>query len=290
MQQLEEAKKDVDAALALDGKNADARHFSARIALTMGDIDRAEREVRIARELAPRDPRIGTTYAAILMGRKANREAIGVLGEVIHEYPNYLYARKLRATLYQYLGDCCSPGNYRVALEDYEYLIRHGAPDAGLLSQRAAMLISLGDPEPAISDLTTALVLQPDNQLLLKSRAEAYATVHRDALAVKDYDVLLAEAAPGVPLYAMLDEHRAKMLVGRAYSLVELKRFPEAVEDVVAAVSIGGKRSILRAQVLLRRHGFTDVPIDGQNSSTLRQALSSCFGLKACYQPVMREI
>jgi tetratricopeptide (TPR) repeat protein len=290
MQEPKKALGEADAAIALDGGSTQARHLAARLALTLFDIDRAEREAAIARKLAPRDPQIGTTYASILVARQANREAVGVLDDVMRRHPDYLFARKQHAVLFSYLGECCSRGNYQVALKDYDYLIRRAAPDSGLLGQRAAVLIALGKPEPAVADLTAALALSPDNALLLISRAEAYAALEQDALAVKDYDVVLSEAAPGVPLHVIPYDRRAKLLAARALSLVQLKRFSDAANDVVAAISVGGKPAILRAQVLLRRHGFPDVPIDGKNSAELRQALSACFGLKACYQPVMQAI
>jgi len=290
MQEPEKALREVDAAIALDAGSAEARHLAARLSLTLFDIDRAEREIVIARKLAPQDPQIGTTYAAVLVGRQANREAVGVLDDVIRRHPNYLFARKEHATLFAYMGECCARGNYQVALADYDYLIRHGVPESGLLAQRAAALLAIGRPEPAVADLTAALALAPDDALLLISRAEAYAVLERDDLAVKDYDAVLTDVAPGVPLHVLPNDRRAKLLAARALSLVQLKRFSDAVNDVVAAISVGGKAAILRAQVLLRRHGFPDVPIDGENSSQLRQALSACFGLKACYQPVMRAI
>lgn len=290
MQEPDKALKEVDAAIALDGENIDARHLAARISLSKFDIDRAEREIVVARRLAPHDPRIGITYADVLVGRRANREAVGVLNQIIHEHPNDLFARDKRATLFTYLGECCSPGNYPVALNDYNYMIQHGAPDATLLARRAGVLVAIGRLEPAVSDLTEALGLSPDNALMLKLRAEAYAALGKDDLAVKDYDALLAEAAPGVPLHVLPYDMRAKVLVARGFSLVQLKRFGDAARDVIAAISVGGKPAILRAQVLLRRHGFPDVPIDGEASEKLQQALTACFGLKSCYQPVMRAI
>jgi hypothetical protein len=48
--------------------------------------------------------------------------------------------------------------------------------------------------------------------------------------------------------------------------------------------------AILRAQVLLRRNGFGDVPLDGHDSPQLCQALSVCFGLDVCFQGIMRAI
>lgn len=288
--QPEKAQKETDAALALDGNNAELRHLAARIAFTLYDVDRAEREIVVARRLKPHDPRIGTTYAEILIARRANREVVGVFDDVISNHPDYLFAREQRATFFTYLGQCCARGNYLVALEDLEYLIRHKAPDTGLLAKRAAILLVVGETKLAVADLSAALQLAPGRVDLLTERAQAYRRLGQDDLAVKDYDAVLADAAPDAPLYAMADGRRAKLLVRRAQSLVQLKRFADAARDAVAAMSVGGKAAILRAEILLRRHGFPDVPIDGENSARLRQALGACFGLKTCYQPVIQAI
>ena len=290
MQEPEQALQETDAALALDGDNAEARHLAGRIYLTLFDLNRAEREVTTARRLKSHDPRIETTYAVVLIGRRANREAVGVLDDVIRRYPGYQFARNQRATLFTYLGECCARGNYQVALTDYEFLIRNNAPDPSLLGKRAGILLSLGQTESAVADLSDAIKLSPSNVDLLITRADAYVALNNDELAVKDYNAVLADAAPGVPLYVLPGERRAKLLVARAYSLVRLRHLEDAVRDADAAISVGGKSAILRAQILLRRHGFPDVPVDGENSDKLKQALSACFGLKACYQPVLRAI
>jgi hypothetical protein len=59
---------------------------------------------------------------------------------------------------------------------------------------------------------------------------------------------------------------------------------------MVTAIGLGGVPAILRAQVLLRRNGFADVPLDGHDSPQLRQALTACFGLDVCFQGIMRAI
>ncbi len=56
------------------------------------------------------------------------------------------------------------------------------------------------------------------------------------------------------------------------------------------AISLGGIQTILRAQVLLRRSGFSDIPLDGHDSPALRRALTACFGLDACFQGIMKSI
>jgi Tfp pilus assembly protein PilF len=284
------ALKEADAAISLDADSAQARHLASRIAMTLGDLDRAEREVRIALRLHPRDPHIGTTYAMLLLARGATREAVGVLNDVISRSPDYLFARSQRAMFFAYLGQCCSRANYKVALDDYDFLIGRTPLDPVLFSQRAAIRLAIGQPEAAIEDLSAALKLAPDRVDLMISRADTYRAAGRDDLAVKDYDSILAEASPGVPLYIMPPDRSAKLLVARAQSLVRLKRFTDAARDVVMAMTAGGKPAILRAQVFLRRHGYPDVPIDGENSTKLRQALAACFGLDACYRPVMQAI
>lgn len=289
MQDAERAQKEVDSALALDSNNAEVRHLAARIAFTLLDVDRAENEITIARGLKPHDALIDTTYANILIARQANREAVGVLNDVIRRHPDYLFARELHATLFTYMGECCARGNYQVALDDYEYLIQHNRTDATLLSKRAAVLLAIGDPKSAIVDLTAAIELAPQQYLMMAARADAYAAAGFDELALHDYDTLLA-TDHGAPLYVMFDNDRAKLLAKRANVYLQLKRFDDAARDMVTAIGMGGTPAILRAQVLLRRHGFSEVPLDGHDSPALRQALTSCFGLNACFQGIMRAI
>jgi hypothetical protein len=94
----------------------------------------------------------------------------------------------------------------------------------------------------------------------------------------------------GAPVHVTLDNERAKLLTGRAFSYVRLRRFEDAANDVVAAISIGGTQAILRHQVLLRRSGFPEVPLDGHDSPNLRRALIACFGLDACSQAIRKSI
>jgi hypothetical protein len=49
----------------------------------------------------------------------------------------------------------------------------------------------------------------------------------------------------------------------RAMVLADLGRPVEAAEDILEAVTLGGKQKILRLQVYLRQRGFPDVALDG---------------------------
>jgi tetratricopeptide (TPR) repeat protein len=278
MQEFDKALADADAALKIAPNDIEFRHLAGRIAQTIGNDERAEQEFVAIRKIRPNDPRINTSYAIMLSGR-ANAQALRVLGEVIDKHPDYLLARWERARLYSYLGECCSVGNFLPAVADLAYLIQNTPPDATLLAMRA---------NAAVVDLTAALELTPGRADLLQSRAKASAAAGFYDLAAKDLDTLL-EMQGTTPIYAMFENERAKLLMDRAAALVELGRLSDAAKDAIAAVSLGGKKVVLRAQVMLRRHGFPDIPIDGQVSASLEQALSACFGLKACYQD-MRAI
>jgi len=43
------------------------------------------------------------------------------------------------------------------------------------------------------------------------------------------------------------------------------RRFNEVAHDMVNAIGLGGVPTTVRAQVPLRRNGFSDVPLDGQD-------------------------
>jgi hypothetical protein len=114
-------------------------------------------------------------------------------------------------------------------------------------------------------------------------RAEA------DEFALRDYDAVLATDHGKAP-YPLSNEDRAGILQKRAFSYVHLRRFDDAASDMISSVNIGGTAAILRMQVLLRRHGFSEVPVNGHESPALHKALVACFGINACFQGVMQPI
>lgn len=282
MQDLKRARSEADAILAIDPKDLQARHLSARISLTLADIPRAEADLDLARKQAPEDPDLHATYAKLLQYRPADTESLREFLAVVQKHPSHLYAREEAAQLLM------KSREYRVALANFNYLIEH-KPSGELFVQRAQAFLALGQPQSAAADFSSALVLDPENYILLVSRAEAYALAQQDEPAVKDFNSLLA-IVDGTPHYALGNADRAKLLAERARSLARLHRFADAADDMMEALSIGGSSAILRAQVFLRRNGFPEVPIDGKDAPVLRQAISACFNLNACFQGIMQSI
>ena len=158
-----------------------------------------------------------------------------------------------------------------------------------MLVQRSETFLALGKPQSAAADLSAALKIEPNQFMLTIARADADAAAGLGELALRDYDSVLTMDR-GVPLYVMFDNDRAKLLAKPANVYIQLKCFDDAAHDMVTAIGLGGVPAILRAQVLLRRNGFADVPLDGHDPPQLRQALTACFALDVCFQSIMRAI
>jgi tetratricopeptide (TPR) repeat protein len=283
MQDFDKARAETELALAIDPNDLKARHLSARLALTVGDIARAEADLATARKQAPDDPDVRATCAMLLQSRPADLESLREFEAVILKHPHHRFAREQRAQLLMRLGQ------YAAALEDFNFIVDDNPPNTNSLVRRSEAFLALGKPQSAVADLSTAIKMEPSRFDLLAARADAYVRADLGELALRDYDAVLAMTG-STPLYVMFDNERAKLLAKRANTYVRLRRFDDAAGDMVTAISLGGVPAILRAQVLLRRHGFSDVPLDGHDSPALRQALTACFGLNACFQGIMRAI
>jgi tetratricopeptide (TPR) repeat protein len=282
MQQLEKALAEIDLALVIDPDNLPARHLAGRLALTLGDIERAERELLLARKQAPDDPDVQATYAVFLQSRSAGLESLRELQDILTKHPDHLFAREQRALLLMNFRQ------YEAALADLNVIIE-SRPSVPALVRRAKAFLGLRRAQSAVADYSAALALAPGNQLLRVARADAYVEAGLDELALRDYDVVLTMDR-GTPLYVMMDNDRAKLLAKRASAFVHLRRFDDAAADMITAITLGGQPAVLRAQILLRRSGFSEVPLDGKDSPALRKALSACFGLNVCFQGIMRAI
>ena len=290
MQQFGKGLAETDAALAIDPNDVKALHLAARFSLSLGDIDRAERDIILARKRVPTDAAVNTTYAMVLLARHATTEAFKVLQSVVVSHPDFIYAREQRAAIRILWGELQSARpEYEAALADYNFIIERSPPSARLFAMRARVFLVLDRPDSAAADLSAAVKLEPASFALLAERASAYMQTGLDELAVQDLNEVLGTTG-GSPVYVMMRDDRAKLLSKRARAYTHLHRFEDAARDAVAAVSLGGTAAILRMQVFLRRNGFPEAPLDGKDSSALREAISACFGLNACSQGLMQAI
>jgi tetratricopeptide (TPR) repeat protein len=279
---LKNALVEADEALKLDSNNVDIRHLVARLALSVGDSERAEHEIGIALQQRPGDVNLQATNAARFINARPD-EAWRLFDQILTEHPDHRFSREMRARLELTLGRA------KDAVTDLDILLAGKERNANLLALRADANTAGGNLKQAIADLTEALSESPDDFVLLTDRAMANQMLGDDNAALADLNSLLGPVS-GNPNYAIGGNQLAQYRMQRAFVLVHLKRFADAATDAVDALSVGGRRSLLQAQIFLRHNGFPEVPLDGQSSESLKQAMQACMGLNSCFEKVSGSI
>jgi predicted Zn-dependent protease len=274
---------EADEALKLTPDDVDVRHLVARLAMSVGEEGRAEREFRIALQQRPDDPNIQASSATRLL-LVNNEEALRAFDAVVAAHPDHRYSRESRAKLLIQLGQA------ERAVIDLDFLLAGDHRDVNLLALRANANIVAGHPQQAVADLTEALKQSSARPDLLAIRALAYEMLGDDKAALGDYETVLGPIGGGQPNYAMRGDELAKFRMQRALVAVRLRRFADAAAEAVDALGAGGRRSLLRAQVFLRQNGFPEIPLDGQQSDNLRRAMQSCMGLNSCFEKISRSL
>lgn len=282
MGQLKNALVEADQALKLTPDDVDSRHLVARLALSIGDFERAEHEIEIALQQRPDDANLQATKAAGFINTRPD-EAMRLFDRILTEHPDHRFSRESRARLRLALGHA------KEAVADLDILLAGKERDTNLLALRADAQITAGNVRQGVADLTEALNQSPDRSDLLTSRATANEMLGDDEAALADLDTLLGPVG-GSPNYALGGDQLGLYRLQRALVLVHLKRFADAATDAVNALNVGGRRSVLQAQIFLRHNGFPEVPLDGQSSESLKRAMQACMGLGSCFEKVIGSI
>jgi Tfp pilus assembly protein PilF len=275
---LRTAFLEADEALKLNPADVDIRHLVARLAMSIGDNNRAEREIKIALQQRPDDANLQATNAARLLDTRYD-EALREFDQILSTHPDHRFSRESRAGLLLTLGRA------REAVADLDILLASDHRDAKLLAQRGMANLAAGNPQQAVADITEALKDIPGGYYLLIERAAANEILGDDEAALRDYDTLLGPIG-GQPNYAIGGNELAKFRMQRALVSVRLKRFSDAAAEAIAALNVGGRRSLLKAQIFLRQNGFPEIPLDGQSSENLRTAMQACMGLNSCFEKI----
>jgi Tfp pilus assembly protein PilF len=280
MAQLKDALVEADEALKLAPADVDIRHLVARLALSVGDHERAEQEIKTALQERPDDPDLQATNAARFMYAPRPDEALRLFSQIISAHPDHRFSRESRGRLLMTLG------RSKEAVADFDTLLAGKERDTNLLALRADAHIGAGDFQQAVTDLTDALSQAPRRYDLLTRRAIANESLGDDNAALVDFNSILGPL-DGSPHYAIGGNELMQYKMQRAFVLVHLKRFSDAATDAVSALNIAGRQSLLQAQIFLRHNGFPDVPLDGQSSENLKRAMQACMGLNSCFEKVI---
>jgi tetratricopeptide (TPR) repeat protein len=280
---LPQALRETDAALGLEPRNAALRHLAARLVMSTGDYVRAERDIAVALELAPSDPDIAASHAALLELQQNSHGALDVYNSILAQHPDHAFSRAARAKLFLAMAQ---PDN---AIADFDAVLAGNHPDDAVLPLRARAYMQIGKPELAIADYNNALARHPAELDLVMERAVAYALAGDDAAALADFETVLGPVG-AAPRYAIGGAELAKYRTQRALLLVHQKRFADAASEMADALYAGGKSTVLRVQLFLRHNGFPETPLDGRDSDALRQSLRACFGLNSCFQQISDQL
>jgi tetratricopeptide (TPR) repeat protein len=283
-QKYDKAREETDVAVGIDETNVSARFLRARLSMTLFEWPAAERDLLILRKQAPNDVDIRATAAHLLLANPSQLEALREFHRIVSEHPDHLFSREQRARL------LLERKQADAALNDLNFILEAQPNYQFAHKLRAQAMQMAGRNLPAVADIKAGQKDEPDNALSLAQRAEAYAKAGNDELALKDYDRVLTILEGGSPLYVMPGNMRSELLVKRAHVLVNLRQLDRAADDAVMAAKVGGVQAALRAQIKLRRSGFSEVPLDGKLSPELRKGLIACFGQKVCFQGVMKAI
>lgn len=154
-------------------KMIEARLALGAVAYGMGDVDRAERIVRQAQELAPDDPRVLNDLAWVLgEGRGKYEAALELVNKGVRLAPQNRNLRDTRGVIYMGL-----PGHLRDARADFEKCLELTRPKSRLrarsLYRLALACAALKDNASAKRHLDEAVAIDPEKDVLTpEERAE----------------------------------------------------------------------------------------------------------------------
>jgi tetratricopeptide (TPR) repeat protein len=277
------ALEELGRAIALDPRNVAARHLRARyIMMNHADLALAEADAREAIAVAPTDPDLHATLAAILRMRGDFVGATAEIDRSLARKPDSADALAIKGELLLSAGEIEEAGR---AFDRARTL----APDFLQAVMRDAQIqMELDEPRKAEEVLTALLDRSPQpNAFALRASARLALDDGPGALE----DLGKAIGPPGGPyVMAPAGPVFTDLVLKRAMLLYRVGRGDEAMADMGAVLNGGDKPAILRIQLFLRRNGFAEVPLDGLHSDALDASLKACFLSKACGRSIVRGV
>ena len=271
-------------AVAADPHNAEALVFRARLAMSQMDVNAASRDLSAGLLSAPGNPFLLASRAQFLLGSGDVQAAWKDISAALEQKPDDADMLWVRARIRIELNQLDEAKKDLDRAEEIE-------PGVGrVLTFRAQLQLRRGEFEAAVADASAVLAHHRDNSAT-QVRALAYVALGRNAEAVDDLSVMLGK--PGEPNsvgVSQLMPDITQMMMQRAILLVGLQRKADANRDLDTILTAGGKRSLLRLQVYLRKHGFRDLPLDGERTAAFDSALETCVINQACGRGLLRSL
>jgi tetratricopeptide (TPR) repeat protein len=278
---MDQAKSALDAAIAADPKNVAAYELRARLAIPTS-LGSAAADVNAGLLLAPKDSDLLATRA-YLRGNDDVEGAMRDANAAIVANPNNADAYWIRARLLRNLGQLAAAEvdlTKALAIEPHDMQARVA---------RAQLRLALDRPTDAADDASAILQQNPTDLFARQVRAVARGKLGDLQGAIDDFTAILGR--PGQPTnITPFNPSVGDSYLQRAILFARVGRPDDAAFDLNAVAAIGGQRAILRMQVYLRAHGFAGLPIDGQRSAALDDAMKACFIQNVCWPGLAQRI
>ncbi|CAN5310955.1 hypothetical protein BH10PSE8_BH10PSE8_17150 [soil metagenome] len=279
---LEAAKEELGKAIAAAPTAVEALHLRARLRLSMLDLKGAELDLDAAIKAAPDNAPVRSSLAYLHLQMRRLPEALRDIETALAAMPDDPDARWIRASTLIALGQSDR------AIADLDIAVRDEG-NVRARETRAALHLREHRLEAAVADADRVQQKRPEDPTTLTIRILAKIGAGKTDEALDDLDQLIGP--PGGP-YRTPAEYQdfGRLTYQRAMLLASAGRGEEAMKDVAYVLDKGGIRAVLRLQIFLRHNGMPDVVLDGQRSSQLDAAVTSCFGNAACGRGLSRPL
>jgi len=211
----------IDAALKIDSRVADAHLNRGNALKKLKRLDEALASYDRAAALKPRDPAILNSRGSVLRELQRFDEALADLDAVIAARPDFSDAFNNRGNVFKDLEQSDA------ALADYDRAIALKPDNASAFSNRGNLYKQLEQPEQALADYDTAIALKPDHAEAVYNRGTTLMELGQHDRALADFD----RAIPLKPGYTEAFYNRGTMLM-------ELGRLDEAVASFNEAIAL----------------------------------------------------
>ena len=180
----------------------------------------ATRDMNRAVKLDPKNPELYQLRAEIFFDSGSKDKAI-------QDYDKFVVLKQTPSSLMKRAYFYRKQNEDKLALADYNELIRSNSTYPKAYIERGALLVKMEKLESALKDFSSAISLEPDNAQYFVKRARVYIQLKKPVKAISDYDKAIELESKDDFYYGY-----------KADALVELERYDEAVSAYTKAIEI----------------------------------------------------
>ena len=265
------------AAIKADPNNVAALHLRGRYYLFKKDHNAALGDIFAAIRVSGKSP------SADLYASRAH--ALFVIGEIERAIKDAHTAIKIQpgheVAAHVLVDYMMANGEHDEAAKILVDMLKTKSGDPALLKRAGVVFAQLGRQNDAEAAYTALIELEPQIFTTVRGRANARIAQGNYKGALADYNKILGIG--GIPgMMAPFGPMAAQLLMERAVIKHQLGLGDQSTEDLTAVMAQGGLNMLLKLQIGLRNHGFTDVALTGTPSAKFASRLNQCIASAPC--------